>query len=139
MKIMATGVFDILHPGHIHYLSESKKLGDYLIVIIATDKTAGSHGKKLIFNEEQRRFMVSQLRMVDEAIIGHEDDIFKTVYEVRPDIITLGYDQHFNDSEIEKKCRDLGLNTRVVRISKYDGEIKSSSDIRRRIIELYNR
>ncbi len=137
MKVMATGVFDILHPGHIHYLNESKKLGDYLVVIIATDRTAKSHGKRLIFNEEQRRFMISQLRMVDEAIIGHNDDIFKTVYDVKPDIITLGYDQHFNEAEIESRCKNLGLKTKVIRISKYDDDIKSSSDIRKRILDLY--
>ncbi|MEM0159072.1 MAG: FAD synthase, partial [Thermoplasmataceae archaeon] len=90
-----------------------------------------------IFDEASRLHMVEQLKPVDRAILGHEGDMFVTVMENRPDIITLGYDQRFRESEIEAKCREMGLDTRVVRISGYDrSPYKSSSDIRNRIIQI---
>ncbi len=136
IKVMASGVFDILHLGHIHYLKESKSFGDYLIVVVASDYTAKKHGKNLIFNENERKGMVSELKIVNEAMIGHStDDIFQTVNEIKPDIITLGYDQKFDDKFIENKCKKLGLKTIVRRTSPYDGSINSSSKIKQKIME----
>ncbi len=137
IRIMATGVFDILHPGHVHYLSESKKLGDELLVVVARDSTAHRNGKKPLFDENSRLKMVNELKPVDRAILGHEGDIFKTVLDNKPDIITLGYDQNFDADKIEEKCRELGLSTKVVRISKYDGKrFQSSSEVRQKLYEL---
>ena len=136
-KVMATGVFDILHLGHLHYLTESKKLGDELLVVVARDSTAMKSGKAPIFDEKARVSLVSQLKPVDKAIIGHEGDIFQTVRENKPNIITLGYDQKFDDKAIEQKCQELGLNTRVVRISKFDNaKYLSSSSIRTKLLEI---
>lgn len=136
-RVMATGVFDILHMGHIHYLSESRKLGDELLVVIARDSTANRNGKRPLFDENSRLAIVSALKAVDKAILGHEGDIFRTVSENRPDIITLGYDQKFDAERIEEKCRELGLETKVVRISGYDGaRFQSSSQIRKKLYEL---
>ncbi len=137
IRVMATGVFDILHMGHIHYLNESKKLGDELLVVVARDSTAQKNGKTPLFDEGSRLEIVSQLKSVDRAILGYEGDIFKTVIENRPDIITLGYDQHFDAEKVEEKCRELGLETRVVRISKFDGKrFQSSSQVRQKLHEL---
>jgi FAD synthetase len=134
---MATGVFDILHMGHIHYLSESKKLGDELLVVVARDSTAHRNGKNPLFDENSRLDLVKELKQVDRAILGHEGDIFRTVLENKPDIITLGYDQRFDAEKIQDKCRELGLDTKVVRISKYDGKrFQSSSEVRQKLYEL---
>ncbi|MFG1449742.1 MAG: adenylyltransferase/cytidyltransferase family protein [Thermoplasmataceae archaeon] len=136
IRVMATGVFDILHPGHLHYLKESRKLGDELLVVIARDSTALRNGKTPIFRENIRLMMVSELKVVDRAILGHEGDIFQTVRENRPDIITLGHDQRFNPIDLEKKCRDMGCPTRVVRITRFEeSEYRSSTDIRNKISE----
>lgn len=135
-RVMATGVFDILHLGHIHYLKESKKLGDELVVVVARDSTARKNSKEPVFNENMRLQIVSELKIVDRVILGHEGEIFRTVKEVDPDIITLGYDQHFDPSVIEEKCREMGLNTKVVRVSKYRSEaFESSSQIRKKLLE----
>lgn len=136
-RVMATGVFDILHMGHIHYLKESKKLGDELLVVVARDSTAHRNGKNPLFDEGSRLAIVSEIKSVDKAILGYEGDIFRTVLENKPDIITLGYDQHFDASKIEEKCRELGLETQVVRISKFDGKrFQSSSEVRQKLYEL---
>ena len=76
--VLAGGVFDIIHPGHIHTLNAAKALGDVLVVAIATDKTAQKMKKRPpLHNQELRRELVSYLSMVDRAVIGHEDDILK--------------------------------------------------------------
>ncbi|MHB8361744.1 MAG: adenylyltransferase/cytidyltransferase family protein [Thermoplasmataceae archaeon] len=135
-KVMATGVFDILHPGHLHYLNESRKLGDYLTVVIARDVTAERNGKKLFFDEKSRLKMVSYLRMVDEAILGSKVDIFDTVSNVQPDIITLGYDQKFSSVYIEEEVEKRGINVKVVRITPYlDEKYQNSSSIRNRLMK----
>ncbi len=137
IRIMATGVFDILHLGHVHYLTESKRLGDELLVVVARDSTAHKNGKTPLFDENSRLKMVSELKPVDKVILGHEGDIFRTVLENKPDIITLGYDQKFDADKIESKCRELGLVTKVVRISRYDGKrFQSSSEVRQKLYEL---
>lgn len=137
IRVMATGVFDILHMGHIHYLSESKKLGDELLVVVARDSTAHRNGKNPLFDENSRLELVNELKPVDSAILGHEGDIFRTVLENKPNIITLGYDQTFDAAKIEEKCRELGLDTRVIRISRFDGKrFQSSSEVRQKLYEL---
>ena len=115
--VLAGGVFDIIHPGHIHTLNAAKALGGILVVAIATDKTAEKMKKRSpLHNQELRRELVSYLSMVDEAIVGHEDDIFQTVKEVKPNIIVLGYDQVHQEKFISDGCKRINLNVEIVRL-----------------------
>ena len=92
--VLAGGVFDIIHPGHIHTLNAAKLLGDVLVVVVATDNTAVKMKKRTpIHSQEQRQELVNSLEVVDLCLIGQENDIFKTVNHVKPQIIALGYDQ----------------------------------------------
>jgi len=115
--VLAGGVFDIIHPGHIHTLNAAKALGGVLVVAIATDKTAEKMKKRTpLHNQELRRELVSCLSMVDKAIVGHEDDIFQTVKEVKPNIIVLGYDQVHQEKFISDGCKRINLNVEIVRL-----------------------
>ncbi|AKB28525.1 FMN adenylyltransferase, type 3 archaeal [Methanosarcina siciliae T4/M] len=114
-RVLATGTFDILHPGHVYFLSQARALGDELFVIIARDSNV-THKPKPIIPEEQRLEMVDALRTVDKAILGSEKDIFEPLKEIRPDIIALGYDQHFEIELLEKELTKRGLPAKVVRI-----------------------
>lgn len=130
--VVATGVFDILHPGHILFLEEAKKLGDRLIVIVARDKTAEKRKYPPKIPERQRLAVVSALKAVDEAILGDHTDMYKPIEEINPDIIALGANQHFDVKEIEDEIRKRGLKAKVTRIEKhFEGELASS----RRIVE----
>lgn len=136
VRVMATGVFDIIHEGHIHFLKEARKLGDELVVVVARDSTASKRGKETIMNENSRFSIVSELKVVDKAVLGHEGDIYETVRDVKPDIIALGFDQKFNPEEIKKGCRRVGVNSEVVRLSRLpDNNDASSSEIRRKILK----
>jgi len=128
VKVMAQGTFDILHPGHLHYLKKSKELGDELVVVIARDSRV-KEKKGLYFDEEERKKMVEALDPVDEAVLGSKGDIYSTVREIDPEIITLGYDQNHDEEKVKKmakKATDHEVN--VERISGL--EDYSSSNIR---------
>ena len=125
--VLAGGVFDIIHPGHIHTLNAAKELGDILIVVIATDKTAERMKKRLpLHNQEQRKMLVDSLTVVDLGIVGHEGDIFKTVDLIRPQIIALGYDQVHQEKSILEGCKKINLDVEVARLQSPIPEISSS-------------
>jgi len=125
--VLAGGVFDIIHPGHIHTLNAAKALGDVLVVAIATDKTAQKMKKRSpLHNQELRRELVSCLSMVDRTVIGHEDNIFETVKDVKPDIIVLGYDQVHQEQFIADGCKRINLDVRIVRLQSPVPELSSS-------------
>ena len=127
--VLAGGVFDIIHPGHIHTLNAAKALGDVLVVAIATDKTAQKMKKRSpLHSQELRHELVSSLSMVDVAVIGHEDDIFETVKDVKPDVIVLGYDQVHQEKFISDGCKRINLDVKIVRLETPIPEL-SSSDI----------
>ena len=125
--VLAGGVFDIIHPGHIHTLNAAKALGDILVVAIATDKTAQKMKKRPpLHNQELRRELVSCLSMVDKAIVGHEDDIFETVKAIKPDIIVLGYDQIHQEQFISDGCKRINLDVEIVRLQSPVPKLSSS-------------
>ena len=125
--VLAGGVFDIIHPGHIHTLNAAKALGDVLIVAIATDKTAQKMKKRPpLHNQELRRELVSYLSMVDRAVIGHEDDIFETVKEIQPSVIVLGYDQIHQEKFIANGCKRINLDVEIVRLQSPVPDLSSS-------------
>ena len=125
--VLAGGVFDIIHPGHIHTLNAAKALGGILVVAIATDKTAEKMKKRSpLHNQELRRELVSSLSMVDKAIVGHEDDIFQTVKEVKPNIIVLGYDQVHQEKFISDGCKRINLDVEIVRLESPVPHLSSS-------------
>ena len=125
--VLAGGVFDIIHPGHIHTLNSAKALGDVLIVVVATDKTAQKMKKRIpLHNQKLRRELVDSLLMVDLCVVGSEEDIFKTVDLVRPEVIALGYDQVHQEKFIIDGCRKLDLDIKVARLQSPIPEFSSS-------------
>jgi len=136
-KVLATGTFDLLHPGHVHYLRESAAEGDELVVIVARESMV-DHKNPPVVPEEQRREMVGALGVVDKAVLGSEDSIFEPLRRIRPDIITLGHDQHYDEDDLRDELRDRGFEADVVRVSgrdETDEEILSTSRIVERVVE----
>jgi cytidyltransferase-like protein len=125
--VLAGGVFDIIHPGHIHTLNAAKALGDVLIVVVATDNTAVKMKKRQpLHSKEQRQELVNSLVMVDLCLVGQEEDIFKTVNLVRPQIIALGYDQVHQEKFITDGCKKIDLDAKVARLQSPIPESSSS-------------
>ena len=125
--VLAGGVFDIIHPGHIYTLNAAKKLGDVLVVVVATDNTAVKMKKRRpLHTQEQRQELVNSLSMVDLCLIGQEEDIFKTVNHVKPQIIALGYDQAHQEKFITDGCKKIDLDAKVARLQSPIPESSSS-------------
>jgi FAD synthetase len=132
---MASGVFDILHTGHLRYLSEAKRLGDELVVVVATDKTVRRNKHEPITPERMRLELVRSLKPVDRAVLGREGDMFSVVAEIKPDIIALGYDQMFDEQALQEELAKRGMRVRVVRLGQYEDDLNGTRKIIRRIIE----
>ena len=125
--VLAGGVFDIIHPGHIHTLKAAKDLGDVLIVVIATDNTAEKMKKRRpLHDQDQRKMLVDSLSVVDLGVVGHEGDIFKTVDIIKPQIIALGYDQVHQEKFITEGCKKINLDVQVARLQSPIPEVSSS-------------
>ena len=134
-RVVATGTFDILHPGHLYYLEESKKLGDELWVIVARDSNV-KHKPRPIISEEHRLWMVAALKPVDHAILGDKTDIFRPIEEIRPEVITLGFNQMFREEDLKAQLKARKIVSEVVRIGKLaDVDLCSSRLIVQRIVE----
>ena len=139
--VLASGVFDLLHLGHVKFLEEAKKAGGEnaeLVVIVARDTTVEkTKGKKPIMSEYQRRALVESLKVVDKALLGFENlDIGEVIAEVKPDVIALGYDQDDMVKEVRSYLDNKKPNTMVVRIDKFgENTLDSSSKIKQKIID----
>ncbi|MCK4416035.1 MAG: FAD synthase [Thermoplasmatales archaeon] len=133
VKVMATGTFDLLHMGHIYYLKEAKKLGDTLSVVVARDSTVRKLKHEPVNPEEIRLDLIKEVKVVDEAYLGYEDDMYAIVEEIKPDIIALGYDQIHDEDTIKSELKKRKLATKIVRLSEY--KCGSDLDGTRRIIQ----
>ena len=143
--VLASGVFDLLHLGHVKFLEEAKKAGGknaQLVVIIARDSTVEeAKGRKPVMPENQRRILVESLKVVDEAVLGLKDfDIGNVIKTIQPDVIALGYDQKDMEQRVKEYVERNQLNVKVVRVGKFEAEeLDSSSKIRQKIVEKYAR
>jgi FAD synthetase len=134
-RVVATGTFDILHPGHVLYLCRARQLGDELWVIVSRESTV-KHKRKPLIPEQQRLSMVQSLKCVDHAILGSQTDMFEPIVRIRPDIIVLGFNQHWDEEELKRQLAGRGINAKVLRLPDSDpSEYASSRHIRQKIKE----
>jgi cytidyltransferase-like protein len=117
--VLVGGVFDLIHPGHIHTLKAAKEVGDVLVVVIARQATAQKIKKdrKIYHDEGLRKELVESLNFVDLALIGREGTLYDTVEFVKPNVIALGYDQAHSEKDVSENCKKRNLNVQVIRLS----------------------
>jgi FAD synthetase len=141
--VLASGVFDLLHLGHVLFLEAAKKAGGEdaeLVVIVARDSTVErTKGKKPIMSEDDRRTLVGSLRVVDRSVLGYENfDVGEVIDEVKPDVIALGYDQDAMASQVQAFVKVHHLLVEVVRIGKFgENTLDSSTKIKQKIIDKF--
>lgn len=126
-KVAISGYFDPIHIGHLEYIKMAQDLGDYLIVIVNSDKQSFLKKGKSFMCEDDRLAIVSQIKGVDEAVLSIDEDktVRKTLDLIRPDIFANGGDR--NNSEIPeyKICKEN--KTQI--IDGLGNKIRSSSDL----------
>jgi len=130
--VVAGGVFDILHVGHLASFEEARGLGDLLVIVVARDTTVKRLKNRFpINNEAQRVRLLNALSVVDLAVLGDESDFLSSIERIAPDIIALGYDQKHDAVELKRNLDLRGLPTRVIRLKSHVPKIKSSKILSR--------
>ncbi len=143
--VLASGVFDLLHLGHVKFLEQAKQAGGknaQLVVVVARDSTVEkTKGRKPVIPENQRCTLVESLKIVDQAVLGVEHfDLGDIIQTINPDVIALGYDQSDMAQRVQSYVQTHNLPIKVVRVSKFEQEeLNSSSKIRQKIVEKYAR
>jgi FAD synthetase len=137
-KVVITGTFDVLHPGHSFLINEAAKLGEVYVIIARDANVKKFKGTYPTITEEQRLEMVQSLKNVKKAVLGKQDsDYFKVVEEINPDIIMLGPNQKISIDMVKEGLKEKGLeHIEVIRLEKlYDKyELHSSSLIKQKIM-----
>ena len=129
-KVIAFGTFDIFHQGHRSYLEQAKKLGEYLIVVVARDATVFAVKKKKAVNGEQERLRgVRSNKIADEVVLGGLKDKFKVLATYQPDVVALGYDQRVNLAKLREKLKEFKLDAKIVRLKAYEPDVYKSSKL----------
>lgn len=134
---MASGVFDIIHAGHIAYLEQARSAGDELYVVVASDATVRKNKHEPITPGTMRVRIVDSLKPVTKAVMGNEGDMFGILEEIRPDIIMLGFDQHFSESKLSEELKERGFATKVTRAEQCSEDLTGTRRIISRIIDEY--
>jgi len=141
--VLASGVFDLLHLGHVKFLEEAKKAGGKnakLVVVIARDSTVEqTKHRKPVVPENQRRALVESLKVVDLAVLGLENfDVGNVIENIKPDLIALGYDQDDMEQRVKQYIKSKNANIKIVKVGKFEAdELDSSSKIRQKIVEKF--
>lgn len=135
--VMARGTFDVVHPGHVHHLTGAAAVGSELYVIVARLQNV-THEPNPILSNEQRRETVEALAIVDEAVLGHPEDVFVPIDWIGPNVIVPGHDQHHDEDSLADALAARGHECRVERGSQADtdgGIITSSDTIVERVLD----
>lgn len=128
---MVFGTFDIFHKGHKNFLKQAKERGDYLVVVVARDKTIKITKKQDARNKEMKRVKIlKNSKLADRVVLGNLGDKYRVIKKHKPDIICLGYDQEFFVRGLKKKLKSFGLKTEIIRLKSYKPEIYKSSKLR---------
>jgi len=141
VRVMAVGVFDLLHAGHLHYVEQAKSLGDELVVVVAHDDTVRKQKHEPVTNQDLRRRMVEGLKPVDKAIIGNppSEPIFDILEIIKPDIIALGYDQKHSRDSIKKGLDENGWSqVEVIRVEGLTDDLDGTRKIIAKILSLWS-
>lgn len=115
-KVLVGGVFNIIHKGHELFLKKAKEYGDYLIVVVANNRTAYLTKKYPIVDQRTRKKNIEKLGIADKVAIGDEKDFMNVVRREKPNVIVLGYDQKISEKELNKMLRKEGMDCEIVRV-----------------------
>lgn len=135
-RVVAFGVFDLLHPGHAAFLRRARRLGDALVVVVARDaRVRREKGRAPVFTERERRALVAALRSVDRAVLGDPAGRWTALRRLKPSVIALGYDQSAARPEIVRQIAQLTPQPRLVSLPRLGPRHHASSQIKARIYD----
>jgi len=126
-KIAISGYFDPIHVGHIEYINNAKRLGDWLIVIVNNNKQCALKKGKHFMDENDRILIVKNIKAVDEVFLSIDDDktVCKSLKEVNPDVFANGGDRKNYEIPESIVCKENNIEI----IDGLGDKIRSSSDL----------
>lgn len=130
-RVLVFGTFDIFHKGHESFLRQARKHGEYLIVVVARDKTVWNVKGRLPRNKEEDRLKgIKKSELADRIILGNLRDKYEVIKKVKPDAICLGYDQAAFVDKLEEKLLAFGMgDVKIKRLKAYRPEVFKSSKL----------
>jgi len=134
-KIMVFGVFDGLHPGHLSFFKQARRLSrrPYLVISVARDRNVVRLKKRATLQHERKRINVlRKAKIAHKIVLGGVKDHLPHILKEKPDIIALGYDQKFYIKNLKRDLAKKGLKVRIIRLKSYRPHIYKSSLLRRR-------
>ncbi|MDQ5931619.1 MAG: synthetase [Patescibacteria group bacterium] len=130
-RVMCFGTFDIIHPGHIKFLTRARALGDELFVVVSRDeRRAAIRGKTPVHTQAERVVVLSSLSAVTQALAGKKDDILAIIRKIKPSIIALGHDQVYGVDVLQSWCASQKNPPQIVRLPAYKRSRYSTSRIK---------
>lgn len=122
--VLTGGVFDLIHPGHLHTLEQAKKEGDVLVVVVAADENVERRkGRPPLHTADERAALVGALKPVDMALVGvsrWQD----TLARVGPDVVVFGYDQ--KPMELPSGIRSVHLQSHGANPNSKTGKVRDT-------------
>ena len=133
--VFTNGCFDIIHAGHVKYLNIAKSYGDILVVGLNSDDSIKriKGEKRPIVSQEQRAYVLSQLKPVDMVVIFDEDTPYNLIKAIKPDILIKGADWKIENIVGADIVLAHGGSVNTIKFD-YD---TSTSKIIQKIVELY--
>tara|TARA_Y100000994_G_C15580361_1_gene396285 strand:- start:431 stop:835 length:405 start_codon:yes stop_codon:yes gene_type:complete len=128
MKTVAiSGYFDPIHVGHLEYIELSKRMGDYLVVIVNNNHQCKLKKGKHFMDERDRIKIVESIKGVDEVFLSIDSDktVCKSLEKIKPDIFTNGGDRHNQEIPESIVCKKYGIEL----LDGMGEKIRSSSDL----------
>lgn len=132
--IMAHGVFDLLHMGHVRHLEEARSFGSMLVVSVTADRFVNKGPGRPVFNQHLRAEMLAALACVDWVVISDEPTSEKVIETLRPDIYVKGVEYSDERADITGKI----ISERET-VERFGGKIVFTHDITFSSSELINR
>lgn len=129
--VLTFGTFDVIHPGHKHFLSQAKQYGDKLVTVVATDENVKKFKWKLPLHNKIERFEdVKSLWIADIVCMWWWDRPLIRIELYNPKVVCLWYDQFWFIEKLETYIKEKNVRIQIIRIAPYKPDIYKSSIIK---------
>ncbi len=130
--VLVFGTFDQIHPGHIHFLNEAKKLGNLTVSVASDESVISRKINKPSNNTLARAKAVVALGIANKIITGDKSLYnWSVIKKINPDIIAIGYDQKELEKALKEAKKKFGFTFQIKKISSKNPEKYHSSIIKK--------
>lgn len=130
-RVVVFGVFDLLHPGHVRFLTHAKQFGSELVVVVTPDhRVKQEKGHVPYHSAKERNVLLSALRVVDRVVLGDTGKHWTIIKRLNPHVIVLGPDQSVRHPQIQEQLKAMTVKPVIKQFPKLRSRKNASSSIR---------